>query len=303
MTPSPELAILTCYFNPQRYQSRRENFETFATPLYAAGQPLFIVECAFGDAPFELTKRPGLIQLKGGDVLWQKERLLNILLEQVPASFKKIAWVDCDVLFTNPSWAIATSAALDSLLVVQPFSEIKWLPQGATSLVGGEQRINSFAYVVSGSKEAQHLAFEKHGHTGFAWAARREMLPGGLYDASIMGSADHLMAHAFCGEPASSCARRLLGEPHYQHFLQWAMELPPITQEGLGFIEGALLHLWHGELIDRRYLDRHQPLRQLHFDPTKDLRKNITGLWEWSGTKPKLREWAEEYFQLRREDG
>ena len=51
--------------------------------------------------------------------------------------------------------------------------------------------------------------YQQHGITGFGWAARRDVLERhGLYEHCLAGSADHLMAHAFCGDVVSPCIQR-----------------------------------------------------------------------------------------------
>ena len=61
--------------------------------------PRVAVELSF-DGRFELTDQDAdiLIQLRGGALLWQKERLLNLALKAVPSNATKIAWFDCDVI-------------------------------------------------------------------------------------------------------------------------------------------------------------------------------------------------------------
>ncbi len=76
------MLTVTSYFNPMRSRRRLANYRTFRSRLNV---PLFTVELAF-DGQFELTSSDAdhLIQLSGGDIMWQKERLLNIALEAVP---------------------------------------------------------------------------------------------------------------------------------------------------------------------------------------------------------------------------
>jgi hypothetical protein len=64
-----------------------------------------------------------------------------------------------------------------------------------------------------------------------------------------------------------------------------------------------VLHLWHGSNENRRYYQRHSELRKFNYDPGTDLVKNEDGAWEWSDRRADLRQWAENYFQQRREDG
>jgi hypothetical protein len=65
------------------------------------------------DGGFELTKDDAdiLIQISGGAVLWQKERLLNLAIKLVPLHVKSIAWLDCDVIFDRPDWADSRALA------------------------------------------------------------------------------------------------------------------------------------------------------------------------------------------------
>src|SRR5262245_2641530 len=92
-----DLWAITCYFNSSGYKSRLENYRRFRQRLTV---PLVTVELSFGS---EFVLKPNdadiLIQLIGGDVLWQKERLLNLALGSVPEACDKIAWLDCDVFF------------------------------------------------------------------------------------------------------------------------------------------------------------------------------------------------------------
>ena len=70
---------ITTYFNPVQYKRRLSNYKIFRANL---GIPLVTVELSF-DGRFELTNRDAdiLIQISGGAVLWQKERLLNVALK------------------------------------------------------------------------------------------------------------------------------------------------------------------------------------------------------------------------------
>ena len=78
---------LTTYFNPVRYKRRLSNYRTFRGNLHI---PLVTVELSF-DGEFELTRNDAdvLIQLSGGAILWQKERLLNIAIKVDPERCQK----------------------------------------------------------------------------------------------------------------------------------------------------------------------------------------------------------------------
>src|SRR5438045_2016831 len=87
-----DLWAITCYFNPAGYRRRLANYRIFRERLTI---PLLAIELAYG-SNFELNEKDAdiLIQLRGRDVMWQKERLLNVALQSVPPTCHKIAWLD-----------------------------------------------------------------------------------------------------------------------------------------------------------------------------------------------------------------
>ena len=300
------LWVVTSYFNPCGYETRLSNFQLFRESLGRAGVNWLAVECAFGDAPFELGESANVVRVRARHVMWQKERLLNVALESLPRRCAKVAWLDADVLFENMDWAIEASRALEEFPVVQLFERVVRLPRGHTSDTGEGQTYASFASVYRRRPDLSREGdFERHGHTGFAWAARRELLDGrGLYDACVAGSGDHVMAHALCGD-FDGCVRRVLGADsrHLKHFGAWGAQLYERVGGRVGCVRGTLLHLWHGDKANRRYLSRNRKLASFGFDPARDLCVGPTGCWEWASDKRDMHQWFVEYFDGREEDG
>src|SRR5262245_46174241 len=123
------LWAITCHFNPVGYHRRLQNYHTFRQHLAV---PLVTVELAFNGS-FELRGSDAdiLVQLRGGDVLWQKERLLNLALKSLPDSCDKVAWLDCDVVFESQDWAVRANQALDDFGLLHLFHERHNLPPDA----------------------------------------------------------------------------------------------------------------------------------------------------------------------------
>ena len=96
---SQPLWAITAYFNPIGYQRRLQNYRTFRAHLNI---PLLTVELAF-DRDFELDENDAnqLVRFRTPDVMWHKERLLNLALEHLPAGCRKVVWLDCDVIYTS----------------------------------------------------------------------------------------------------------------------------------------------------------------------------------------------------------
>ena len=282
------------------------NFQLFRAPFQRNGIPMIIVECVFGDVPWLLPEEPGVIRVRASDALWQKERLINVALAHVPRKCAKVAWVDADVLFENPGWAVEASNLLDDVPVVQLAERAILLSFGQQSNDVGAQSIDTFAAVYALEPNAQTRGeFGTHGHTGFGWAARRSVLEaGGLYDACIAGGGDHLMAHAFCGDWDSRCVLKMLGENSawYRHAAAWSEKIYPLVRARLGCVPGTILHLWHGDMATRRHGIRYEQVRAAHFDPAVDVALSPGGSWEWASRKPILHQALSEYMDVRRNE-
>ena len=113
---------ITAYYNPVRYKRRLLNYRIFRANL---GVPLVTMELSF-DGRFELTHDDAdiLIQVSGGAVLWQKERLLNVAIKSVPKIAKNIAWLDCDVIFERTDWMHEAELKLNEANIVQLYSDL-----------------------------------------------------------------------------------------------------------------------------------------------------------------------------------
>ena len=135
------LWAVTCFFNPQGYRRRVANFREFRARLAA---PLIAVELAF-DREFTLSDSDAerVVRVRGGDVMWQKERLLNVAIERVPVSCTKIAWLDCDIVFGSPAWVGQAVRALDEFALVHLFQDRHDLPERETRAIrsGNAERV------------------------------------------------------------------------------------------------------------------------------------------------------------------
>lgn len=243
--PCDDLWIVTTYYNPAGYRTKRENYEHFAAPIRAAGIPLVTAECAFGAEPFELAAGPDVIQVRGRDVMWMKERLINLAIARLPDHVTKVAWLDADILFTNPAWAQETSALLDCWPLAQPHDRVGRMARGQLTFAGRTRR--SFACQLRRRPESAHLAAAAHGQPGIAWAARRDLIEKhGLYDAAILDGGDELFAHAAGGGLNSRCDRGITGA-HLRH-------RPRLLDKGLN----RLLRIPWPRWLAVRYLARPQ---------------------------------------------
>jgi hypothetical protein len=297
------LWAITSYFNPIGYRSRLANYRRFRANLRV---PLVTVEAA-SDGRFEL--RPGdaevLVQVPTRAVLWQKERLLNIALGHLPPGCREVAWLDCDVVLESDDWPERTRRALEVHPLVHLFSERRNLGRGGQV----ESVVRScVAAIISGDAEAADLydanaPVHRRTSLGLAWAARREVLSGGLYDACILGSGDRAILCGALGELEYGIRAVQMTPRHAEHYSSWARSFAATIGADLGCVEGRIDHLWHGEFADRRYGDRHRGLRQFGFDPYTDIALDTNGCWSWTTSNGALQDYVRRYFESRREDG
>jgi hypothetical protein len=290
------------------YRTRWLNYQRFRSRLSI---PLLTVELAYGA---ELELRAGdatrLIQLHSDQVMWQKERLLNLAHRALPGECRKVVWLDCDLVFERDDWPVLVSRALDDHVLVQPYATVIDLARDADFRQPLEEqnvwvRPSMAAQFAAGLVRANgiQISMLNEYSPGHAWAMRRDVLEEtGFYDAFIVGGGDHLMAQAALGAHEHLARIYRLTEAHARHYLAWATRFHRRV-DGMGVIPGRLFHLWHGDLADRRYAERLGILADAGFDPEQDIATDESGCWRWSSDKPRLHSGVRAYFAARREDG
>jgi len=303
-----ELTIVSTYFNPSNFRSKYQNCLKFIQSLNESQLSYLIVECVFDDAEFALPHTDDrIVRIRASSVLWQKERLLNVAIAHLPPTCRYVAWLDCDILFADRHWTTRTVEMLQQYPILQPFEFAIRLPMGQDSFSGSGDTYESFGSKYSRDRSCLSAGgFATHGHTGFGWVAQRKILEQfGLYDRCISGSADHVMCHAFCSDWNSPCVVRLLGNdtPLHRDFVEWASGIAKTVSGRVYYVPGTILHLWHGEVSDRKYVHRNKELRAFNYDPKLDIQLDSQGCWSWTGRTPQLVDWAIKYFSSRNEDG
>ena len=314
------LWAVTTYFNPRGYNRRRANYRVFRDNLPL---PLLAIEWS-PNGQFEL--QPGdadlLIQVGGGDVLWQKERLLNLAIDRLPPSCRHVAWVDCDIVFEAPHLERRMLSALGDHALVQPFESVLYLdPLPLERMLGAdawrsasiERELQGAVFAYRDQKRywereggAEFLA-QRGGYRpapGFVWAAHRDFLARHpLLDVWAVGGGDTAYTYAAFDAPEYVVQRHKLSPPHRELFFERAALLRDEVRDDVGFAAGRIMHLWHGDIDDRGYNTRHLILSEHHFDPARHLRPDPTGVWAWGEAPEALRSSVVRYFEQRREDG
>jgi hypothetical protein len=308
MTAAQDFWGIAAYFNPMGYQRRRANYRVFREHLPI---PLVTVETSHtGQFDLRAGDADLLIQLPCRDILWHKERLLNLALRRLPAACRYVVWLDCDVVFTRRDWVDGTRAALERHTLVQPFRTLRDIPRDAPlDAETGELRHSFAALWRDGTAPAE--IFRTLGGSvtlgyslGHAWAARRDLLDQhGFYDAFILGSGNKLMAGAATGKINDLVAAYHMNRWEAEHYLAWAHPLYESVQGRLGVVDGMLLHLWHGDPQNRNFKGRRAGFERFEFNPFLDIVGAENGCWSWNTDKPAMHAYVKSYFASRHEDG
>lgn len=328
---------ITCYFNTSGFRQRYANYRLFSQALDV---PLVTVEWSV-DGNFELAGNDAdiLVQVSGGDLLWQKERLLNLGLEHLPADCTNVVWLDCDILFNNKHWVTDFETALSNASLVQLFSHVS---HGKPASGGGGANLEGHAEELmvreslalrfqSGGKQslldtlpsaamqpldrrapADPLGLERSERSrlagrpsaGHGWGMRRELLEAlKLYDCMIFGTGDMAIALAGMGLHLQYAQGYPLGRSHRAHYVAWADRFFGRVQGRVAAIPGTVNHLYHGNLSDRQYGERLQVMRGHGFDPHCDVALAPQGVWQWQGDAgARFRGYMQSYFTNRAED-
>ena len=157
-----------------------------------------------------------------------------------------------------------------------------------------------------------------HGHTGFGWAARAEVLRKVmLYDRAIVGSGDSLIFSAshYCepylseveaqvksSKSCKKCGYQNESSAYTKNYKQWAQQWHKAVDGKIGYAPMLIEDMYHGDHVYRHYKRRRDILTSYQYDPTKDVSIDNQGLLTWSTNKQELPEVVKMYFLSRCED-
>jgi hypothetical protein len=303
-----EGVIVACYFNPQNSPYRTKAFSTFYESIKHLNHR--IVECVIGEGKPEF-QGEHISHVYTKNLLWHKESLLNKVISELPKKYKYVFWIDADVIFTNNNWFVEGVEALGSKCkIIQPFEYCIHLDQDQTKPTFNLRVEKEFAlskwrhpkiwksfcanHSINGYLASGDENYDMHGHVGFSWGARREILDTmPLYDRALIGGADHIIAHAAAGHIKHRCIQKSFTE-NMDEVNEWSRKFYKLINGKIGYVKGDLFHIWHGDIEKRQYLKRVQ-----EFTPkTREIvEKDENGLYVHSDNEAK--EYMEKYFSHR----
>lgn len=262
--PSKEMAICLVVFNPAQTKRLLMNYYYARSKFELQGLPVFTIELVYDGREPEVADA---IHVRSNSVMFHKENLYRVLVKRIPKHFTKLAFLDSDVFFKDPTWYEKTCELLETHDVVQPFEEAHWL-----DLTYTETQLSRKSVCLTPTEK---WSFEYH--PGFAWCMRRKWYKrNGFFDYALSGSGDTLSTAVWLQkkfpDKFQSLPRAIQGE----YFKYRGITLPRIT-----YLKGYhLYHLYHGSRVNRQYAERHK-LLNVGVDIQKLVRVNEDGVFEW----------------------
>lgn len=289
MVISDKLCVLIPYYNPCGYQRRLDNLKACIKSLSRFPN----VDIRIGEASSSLFVTDAVDRFVANDVLWHKERILNLMIEKYAKDYKYIAWIDADIVFLENNAINKVIEQLESKEVVHMFETLLYTPKDFD--INVPQSVDC-QYINSDLIRRAVAPNERVAIVGGAWAAKSDwILKNKLYDKAIIGGGDTLFYKAILKEQNDI---EFLTKEAKDDYLSWANS---IDAPSVAFTQNKAIHLWHGDDDGRMYQIRHHILQRNNFNPSIDLKLNSDGLYVIVNNK--IRDEVEIYFTNRKEDG
>jgi hypothetical protein len=225
----------------------------------------------------------------------------------LPKDWKYVAWIDTDIAFRDPGWALECIHQLQHFPIIQPWQTAVDLgPKGNALRMRTSFGYDFQQHVHSNTPWRFNItnnSLEKNGHTGYAWACTRQFYErvGGLIDYAILGSGDWHMAYACVGE-ADNSLHHAHGGGFRRKILEWQAKAIDLTHGEVGYSTGHIEHSFHGSYGNRQYDKRWKVLLDNKYDPDTDIIYDQQGLVTLKGNKPELERAIRTYNRVRQED-
>lgn len=259
-----KLAIITSFFNPYNHISLKYNYMVFENNMKAHGD-LFPIELSLTNNFF--IEHNNVIRIKGkhNNILFQKEALLNIVLDELPSEYTDVAWVDCDVVFENKYWSHQLYNLLNRYKIVQLFNAAYKLNE--TSTTEGNKMMS--------------IIDHQYGVCGYAWASRREVIDEiKLLDNQIVGGSDYIMAHTFMNQ-LDKINKSKFYIINNDDTKKWINNASIVVGESIASMNNELYHLYSYENTKLKYSNYKNVIDILNTtNNTFNYYKNSDKIWE-----------------------
>jgi hypothetical protein len=275
-----DVAIIFPFFNPCGYKILSDNAEMCIQKLleqHVKPSQIFLSVCNYTGEAFEWVGNEGankitsqlkkygihIIHTYSNSILFHKESLINIAEKRIPQKFTKILALDADILFEDKDWLNILSTDLQEYKVIQPFADLALLDMNQNVVQIKSGWIKEFQF---NKNSVECTQFKAHGGSALAFQRSFFKLIGGLFDGAIIGSGDEIHMRVF----ANIHIHTKKFEYIIEELEKYKEKVFKIIYENdfkniIGYSMLNIKHLFHGDLKNRKYVERHLDAMRVKF--------------------------------------
>ena len=242
---SQDMIVCLCYFSYKKNEETLISTNKTIMKLKESNVPLFSAQLLYNDQNSWIDAN--LTIRTKSQPLFYKENLWNIIYSKNKNKYKKMLFVDSDIVFSDTNWYEKTRLLLDQYDVIQPFEDCRWSQSGNIK--------KSIAY---GLAENKPISLKEH-HTGFAIGVNSNWFDkiGSFYDKAIVGGGD--LCFWSC---VAKCLKNPIPHTEIDQYcdkydLSSYEKLIKLNLPKVGYLKGVgVMHMDHNKLAARQYASR-----------------------------------------------
>jgi hypothetical protein len=220
------------------------------------------------------------IKYKLPQKIWVKENLINLALQNhLPADYNFFCWLDSDIFFEKKDWVDQSINLLNQNDAIQMFNfginqetriEFDDIPfhsfETKPKLKGHSVSMSLIAYL-SGQYDVSNF----RPHTGFGWGMTRNFYNkiGKLWDYNIIGSGDSVIGRSICQKLTEEniLTKHSLNIIYSKTYAEQILEYYKKFKDcKYSFLPSRIYHFFHGDMKNRKYVERHFLLKKFNYD-------------------------------------
>lgn len=234
-----DMAIILVYFNPCKYRRIIQNALTVKHYFDCAKIPYFIGEIKHdSESQYLFPSSDNVFQYSSNSYMFYKENLIRTIEPLIPSCFTKICILDFDIFFDNPDWYSIVSEKLNTVQVVQPFTQAHYL--------NIDYSVHQVKTNCVDKKTTNQINYDVE-HSGFVWAFTREWYKTyDLDDMCISACGDTIFANNITKRKFTDIGSLF----YYKHCVNAKSNTDDVLYNSCNL---NIYHLNHGPLVNRQY--------------------------------------------------
>jgi len=240
---------------------------------------LYVVEMCYGKQKFIITdsNNKNHLQLRTDIPLWHKENMINLGVKHLlPKDWESFAWIDADIEFLDEDWANKTLMLLNNHDLVQLFNECLFLDENNKTSSVFTSFCKDYSYENKyNPKKMGEL------HPGYCWAITRKLWDNinYIYDRSFIGTSDLIFILAILDDINGWLNKRQFIENIHNHIINYKNKInQKISKIKIGYLDSQIKHYFHGQLQNRKYIERYDMIKHHKYCPNTHLEYNNNGI-------------------------